>query len=291
MVKRCIFLSFYLPSESVDYHRHVTQMFYSLTTLYQHNTNPNFDVILFLDCPEKITQFFQTNFKQLKIINFKYDHSYSLTMPKWICASMLSDLKYEQALMIDGDVIYRGNVEFIFDKYSEKDYYGIYERFCNHYDSQLPNWSSEVDKKLLWYVPNTKKPYSTLHGFDTINTGQILFNKNAIEALKDSVTDISNYIHKVQSKLRENALHGLYGENNKMDPEPMLNLLIWMDEQYAGHQFLIKNNLTFDTFNYKDVFYTTEPRYFNLGTILHYIGICNSKEIIPDKYWTYCKNL
>lgn len=291
MTKRCIFLSFYLSPNNYDYHRHITQMFYSLTTLYEHNPNPSFDVILFLDCHQKIIDFFQSHFPKLKIISFKYNHSYSLTMPKWICASKLFDLGYEQAFMVDGDVIYRENIEFLFEKYSDKDYYGIYERFCNHYDTQLPEWFENVDTSLLWFIPKTNLPYSKFHGFDTINTGQVLFNKNAIQLLKHSVSDIDNYIRRVQLLLRENINNGLYGEDNKKNPEALLNLLIWMDEQYAGHQLLIKNNLNFGEFEYADVFYSTEQKYFNLGKILHYIGVCNSKDIIPDKYWAYCKNL
>lgn len=291
MNNRCIFLSFYLPEGVDDYHRYVTQMFYSLTTLYECNPNPKFDVLLFLDCPNNIVDFFKTHFLNVKIIKFKHDHSFSVTLPKWVCASKLFELGYKQAFMVDGDIVYRGNVDAIFDKYSEADYYGIYERFCSHRDNKLPKWFDQVNKSLLWYTPNTTKPYSNLHGFDTINTGQVLFNHNALKALQECVEDVVSYLETMQLTHKNNALQGHYGEDDRLNPEPTLRLFVWMDEQYAGHQFLIKNNLTFQSFDYEDVFYTVEPHHFHLGKVLHYIGVRNAQKVIPAKYWTYCKNI
>lgn len=280
MKTNAIFFSLHIDKGTSDFWRQL-QLHYALKTLYENNTNPNFDVVVFISGESYISEQIKKFYPNTIIVNFEYDpkkYEDSYTCAKWECYSTIYDMGYTSALSLDGDVVVRGDVNFIFDKYVDYDYYVILDKMFDYNEDKQPPLM--IEGKVINLIK--------INGFRAMNSGQMLFNIRALEAIKNNLHTLPDELRYYQTKFKNYISDkDLSTSNNSFD---ITKIALWVNEQWAGHNLLRKEKLTFDEFDYDDVYQTVVQDELQYGTILHYIGSINSDKIIPKSFWDECEN-
>lgn len=274
-----IFFSLHIDKGISDLWRQ-TQLHYALKTLHENNTNPNFDVVVFISGESYISNQIKKFYPNTIVVEFEYDpkqYENSYTCAKWECYSKIYDMGYTSALSLDGDVVVRGDVSFIFDKYVDYDYYVILDKMFDYNDDKQPPLM--IEGKVINLIK--------LNGFRAMNSGQILFNIRALETMKKNLHTLSSELRYFQTKFKDYISDkDLSTYKNSFD---INGVALWVNEQWAGHNILRKEKLTFDEFDYDDVYQTVVEDELQYGTVLHYIGSINANKIIPTEFWDECE--
>lgn len=271
-MKNTICYSLYVHPDDKSNKRFIT-LLYSLTTLFNTNKNLSFDVNVFIQGPESLEQIIAKAFPFVKINQLVYDfekNDYSYTLSKWHAISEL--INYDKVLFLDCDTFFTKDCNYIFKKYDEFDFYGIYDKYLDQDGNNL-FWNKGkpvvINSELLNYNKHVL-------GFNGINSGQMLFKNHTIKALKQNQNELLTNLVYFQSIIAK------YIDQNLFD-EDSIHLSRWINEQFAGQKIILDNGCSMGQFETIDISMSPVKADWNDATITHYISFCNF-DIIPTAF-------
>jgi len=271
-MNKTICYSLYVHPEDKP-NKRFTTLLYSLETLFRHTSKPIFDVNVFLQGPKILSDIIANRFPSVKINQLNYnfeENDYSYTLSKWYSIAELTE--YDRTLFLDCDTLFRRDCNYIFDKYSELDFYGIYDKYLDKDGNNL-FWN----KGNPVYINNEPLNYNKhVLGFNGINSGQMMFSKYTIESINKNRNDLIKNLNHFQEIIREYIKLNLFDDDS-------IHLSRWINEQFAGQKIIMDNNCSMGEFESNDISMSAVRSEWHDATITHYISFCNF-DIIPESF-------
>lgn len=253
MSPNAILFSLYHKSSSNG--EYISFLHYALTTLYNHNKNPSFDIVVYMTSDIKDFSFNFAHLKQFNLIkdfpNVRFEYSdYALAdgyMAKWYHLEKAFNLGYSKILYLDCDVIFLKDPSYLFDKYSDDKFWCLYEV------------STPITERIL--------------GCAGMNSGHFLMNRTLFR----KVYKFFNSVTLKRISLTEQAVQLLRaGEIEQQE----LDSFSFFNEQYCAQMVLKDFNIDFEQFDRKEIDWgPTKP-----NTIWHYTAAAG-REVLPSKYF------
>lgn len=258
----------YLPN-LIDENSHnqqiFSQLYYSLKSL--KDVGYSGKVIVYYDSNVSFCNFdYLLNYNIFKdfdfviFVKFKYDTFLKSTTKgafhKWQCLKLFNrTFDYFRVLCVDNDVVFNKNPEKLFNLYANENIF---------YGKQYGFTEKEITNNVIYQNFSLSIPH--------VNTGQCIVSKKIVDKLDQNNLFIQNlvkqYFHvlSITDKYKQDESHHM----------------LWVGEEYAITKLLNLNLINIEQF--KDIDCTFGK--IDKNAILNHYYSCNTKNIIPEIYWS-----